>query len=566
MRVPGLIARLMGLESIPAAQRDKSKKVSFSGTSGDRKDESLGNPSESDRQVENLEMRIARHDSRPQKLQKTGTYERKAVTRFGAEALQIKSVFSRARKHNTNYHHHPKLAPHLKSPRITSGKNMSRSSRLIGAATKILEPGLQATSRAKCSLTYSSSIYPPKNDIATDLVGAKLANPQNQSGYDANVAKPQVGSIGKSSCKNCGNLLDVVDCNLDAEGQPTVPAPIISEVITTSSLASAPRKTRSVMTPYEQERDLVLLRPQRDLTSIAAEDGRSNTQSCHEPTARKMPLPHEGLAPWNSLHQPCRTQDYDISSLAFKQKTQTHEQTVSSERTSPGSKISRTKDFVALNRNLSGRTRLRSPVEASKFDLERKPCNRQDDSLPRVRTIERKRRIPSIAQVESTASVNSAIVKQRNTRSDAQRGKRRDVSASINSTNVKCKQGSQGKSYKFNGNKINDVVSFAFNSPLNHKTGITSEMEETSGSNEINTYFQKPLYLTGDALGAFLEQKLRELTSQEYKMSAVGTPPKRSPAMILQELISALNAEHLTCHDDHIVNADNGFHVSLLFL
>ncbi|KAF7811269.1 uncharacterized protein G2W53_032245 [Senna tora] len=561
MRAPGLIARLMGLESIPASQRDKSnKKASFSATCN-RKDESPGNHCEPDGPVENLEMRIARHDSRPQKLQKTGAYERKTVARFGAEALQIKSVFSRAKKYNSIYHHPPKIASHLKSPRITSGKNMSRSSRLIGAATKILEPGLQATSRAKCSLTYSSSMYPSKNNAATDQVGTLSANLQNQSGYDANAAKPLMGSMGQTSCKSCGNLLDVVDCNMDAEGQPTVHPPIISEVISTSP--SAQRKVRSLMNFHGQERDVVLLRPQRQLASTVEEDGRNYTVSCHEPTTRKMPLPGECPSQWTSLHQCCRTVEDDASSVAFKCKAQTEEQILSSERTSPGSKVSRSKNFVALNRSQSGQTRLRSPtkMDTSKFDLERKPCRRQDDSLTHVRTMERKRRIPSVTQVESTASVNSAILRQRNSRSDAQSGKGKDISAySINSTNNKCKQGSRGKTYYLNDNKVNGVVSFAFNSPLKQRTGITAEKEEISGPSEMNPYFQTPVHMGEEALGAFLEQKLRELTSQGDEKLAIGSRPKRSPAMILQELISALSAANLTCHDDHRVNADEGFH------
>ncbi|KAI9127929.1 hypothetical protein K1719_000922 [Acacia pycnantha] len=554
MRAPGLVARLMGLESIPAAQRDKSEKASFSGTCGDVKDESLGNHCESERQAGNLEMRIVRHDSRPQKLQKTGTCERKAMAKFGAEALQIKSVFSRARKHNNSYNHHPKLAAHLKGPKINLGKNMSRSSRLIGAATKILEPGLQATSRAKCSLTYSNSSCAPKNDMVIDRVGTKSANVQSQSGYDANVSKPLMGSMGKASCKNCGNLLEVVDCNLDNEEHPSVHPPIFSEVITTPSLAAEKRKVRSLMTPHEQDNDVVLLRPQRHIASNIAEDGRSSTQSGHELSTRKMPLPHESPVPWNSLHQPCRTLEHDASSVSFRHKFQTQEQILSSERTSPGSKVSRTKDFVALNKSLSSRSRLRSPtkMEASKFDLERKPCNRQVDSLPR------KRRIPSIAQIESAVSVNSAIMKQRNARCDVLSGKARDISASsFHSTNVKLKQGSQGKSYK-SPDKVNDVVSFAFNSPLKHDTGITTNKDETSS--KINAYSQHALHLRGDVLAAFLEQKLRELTSQEDERLPIGGPPKKSPAVILQELISALSAEQLTCHYGHMVNVNKGFH------
>ncbi|KAK7340953.1 hypothetical protein VNO77_21672 [Canavalia gladiata] len=575
MRVPSLVARLMGLDSIPTAQRDKSKKALCAADNcGDGKKDSLGNHCELDREGVDLEMGVVKQDSRPQKLQKTGVYERRAVTRFGAEALQIKSVLSRARKYN---HHHPKLASPLKSPRIPSGKSASRSSRLIGAATKILEPGLQTRSKAKGSLTYPASMCPPKTGIASNGVENRLAVMQNQSCYDAGSAKP---SVGQTSCKNCGNLLDVVDCQLEVEGHPSVPPLLVSDTVTATSMVSS-QKGKSFTPTHGQERDVVLLRSQEKLISLVTEEeGRNKAQqSWNEPTARRMTMPHESPAKWNSSCRPFRTLEDDPSSFGLKHKTQTQEQLMSCERYSSGptmsnmqvkrvsssmSSVHGTKDFVALNRNLSGRTRMRSPtkVDSSKFDLEKKPCyNRQHNSLSHVRTLERKRRIPNITQFEGTASVNSVGVKQRNLHSDVG-GKRRDLNAvSLYSSNVKNKRDGQGETVKVNDNKINNVVSFTFNSPLNQKIGIPVDKEETSSENERKTYARRPSPLRVDALGAFLEQKLKELTSQRDEELATGAPPKKSSAMILQELISGLSSEHLICHDgSHLFNENHGFH------
>lgn len=580
MRVPGLVARLMGLESIPAAQRDKSKKASLSDSCGEEEKEPLANNCASDRQGVDLEVGVAKHDSRPQKLQKTGTYERMAVTRFGADALQIKSVLSRARKNN-DHHHHPKLASPLKSPRITSGKSASRSSRLIGAATKILEPGLQARSR-KCSLTYPGSTYPPKAGTVTSDVGTSSAVIKNQSGYDATTAKPL---MGQTSCKSCGNLLDVVECKPEVGQQPAIPPAIVSDAIAPTSMVSA-QKGRTFTPSHKLERDIVILRSQEKLISLVpGEEGKDNApvqQSFNEPDTRRMPLPRESPATWNLSCQPFRTLEDDASSFALKQKTQTQEQMSNSERLSSGSAmmqvkrvssststVSGTKDFVAFNRSLSGQTRMRSPTKAdsSKFDIEKKPCNRQHNSSSHVRTLERKRRTQNVTQVEGTVSVNSIGVKPRNVRSDALGGKRRDFdTTSLNSSNVKSKQGGQGKTIKGNDNKINEVVSFTFNSPLKQKIGIPSEKEETSSNNERKTYFQRPSTVRVDALGAFLEQKLKELTAHESEELATGAPPKKSSAIILQELISALGSEHLICHDDHMFNENVALQVSLLFL
>ncbi|KAK7295780.1 hypothetical protein RJT34_18692 [Clitoria ternatea] len=575
MRVPSLVARLMGLESIPAAQRDKSKKALCADNNcGEGKKESSGNHCGLDRQGVDLEMGVVKHDSRPQKLQKTGAYERRAVTRFGAEALQIKSVLSRARKYN-HHHHHPKLASPLKSPRIPSAKSASRSSRLIGAATKILEPGLQARSRAKSSLTYHASMYPPKTcTVSNDDLENRPAVMQNQSCYDTDSAK---SLMGQTSCKNCGNLLDVVDCKLEIGGQPFPPPPVVSDVISATSMVSSQKKGKPFTSSHEKERDIVLLSSKEKLISLVSEEeGKNNAQqSWIEPTNRRMPMAHEGPTKWNSSCQTSRTLEDDGSSFALIHKTRTRENMLLNERYSSGSTMSDvqvkrissststvngSKDFVAMNRSETGRTRIRSPtkLDSSKFDLEKKPCNRQHNSLSHIRTLERKRRTTNVTQPEGTASVYSVGVKHRNLHSDALGGKRRDFS--LNTSNVKNKQDGQGEMVKVNDNKINDVVSFTFNSSLKQKMGIPAEKEETSRDNESKTDFQRPSPLRVDALGVFLEQKLKELTSQREEELATGALPKKSSAMILQELISALSSENLICHVGHMFNENVRFH------
>ncbi|XP_045793884.1 uncharacterized protein LOC123888768 [Trifolium pratense] len=565
MRVPSLVARLMGLDSIPASQRDKSKKALCPDYScGDEKG-CLGNDCELDRQGNDLEMRVVKHDSRPQKLQKTGVCERKAVTRFGAEALHIRSVLSRAKKYNhNNHHHHPKLASPLKSPRISSGKSASRSSRLIGAAAKILEPGLQG-SRGKGTLMYHASACPLKTSIVMDDAGNKSSVMQNQSCHVSSTSKPL---IGQTSCKNCGNLLDVIDCKAEVRGPPDVPPPLVSDAITATSMASS-YKGKSFTPSHGQERDIVLLRSQEKFSSHAADEEGKNysQQSWNEPTTIRMSRPREGPAKWSSSCQPLRTREDDASSFTYKHKTQ--EPNLSSESSSSGSttcsmQVKRvsscassargTKDFVALNRSASGKTRMRSPtkVDSSKFDLEKKPCNRQHESLSHVRSLERKR-TPNVTPLKGTTPANSVGLKQRNLRHDAISGKRRDFdSSSLIVSNVKNRDG-RGEPVKVSHNRNNDAVSFTFSAPLKQKMGMLTEEEKINYNNERNKYFERPSPLKVDGLGAFLEEKLKELTSQQNDV------PQKSSAVILQELISALSSEHLICHDGHMHNEDAGF-------
>ncbi|CAK8542628.1 unnamed protein product [Lathyrus sativus] len=575
MRVPSLVARLMGLDSIPAAQRDKSNKALCPDYScGDEK-ECLSNHCELDRQGKDLEMRVVKHDSRPQKLQKTGVCERNGVTRFGAEALHIKSVLSRAKKYNQHHnHHHPKLASPLKSPRVNSGKSASRGSRLMGAAAKILEPGMHA-SRGKGSLMYHASTCPLKAGIGTDGVGNKSPVMQNQSCYGSSTAKPLTG---QSSCKNCGNLLDVIDCTVEVRGSPDVPPPTVSDVeINATSMVSSFKKGKSFTPSQGQGRDIVLPRSRgKFLSSVADEEVKNYAQcSWNEPTTIRIPMPHEAPAKCSSSSQPLRAQEEDGSSFTHKHKTQ--ESKLSSEGSSSGSTTSSmqvkrvsscgsttsgTKDFVALNRSVTGRTRMRPPtkVDSSKFDLEKKPCYRQQhESLSHVRTLERKRRTPNVTQLEGTTPANSVGLKQRNLRRDAIVGKRRDFdSSSLNSPNVKNKGGGQGEPVKVSRNRKIDAASFTFSSHLKQKTGMPVEMEETNINNDRNKYFQRPPPLKVDDLSCFLEQKLKELTSQKNEL-ATNALPQKSSAAILQELISALSSEHLNHHDGHMHNEDTGF-------
>ncbi|KAJ7971232.1 DnaA initiator-associating protein [Quillaja saponaria] len=477
MRAPSLVARLMGLESIPSVHRGKTKNASLSDMCDDRKKKLVGNQSESGREDVNLEMGIVKHESRPQKLQKMASYERRAATRIGAEALQIKK-------------------------------------------------GLEA--------------------IPPDLL--------KSSGYDASAVEPLTS---EGSCKKCVNLLDEVDCAPNIEEQPACLPSILLNVVNASSLASVQRKSRSLVSSHEHERDVDSQRSQAQLISFVAQrKGKNNIQ----------PSP------------PCRPQKDESSTISFKHRIRVQDQmSLRSDRILPTSKISNlqskrvssaanaaggTKDFVALNRNLRSRTRPRMPskVDNSMFDMERRSCNGQDNALPQVRRLVRKRRTSNVStQVENTDSINSTSMKQRNILCDTLGGKKRNLNApSVDHPSVKSKSGGLGETDKVNEHKVTDVISFTFNSPLKNKTAIPAEKDEKS-MDEATTYIKTPFPLTGDALGALLEQKLKELTYQADEEFDTGAPPKPSTAMILQELISALTAENSICHDRHMVNADLDF-------
>lgn len=593
MRAPSLVARLMGLESMPAVQRDKPKKASaYEGkpkkttasefhVHGDEK--SLGNCSGSDKEDVSLEKGQLKHELRPQKLQKTGQFERRSVTRFGAEAFQFKSILPRSRKH-----HPPKLLSPVKSPRGTSGRNASRL--IDAAASKILEPGLKAANRAKCALTYSNSVtHPPKDEIVTEGMPGLSPDRLRQTGYYSNAGK---SLMEHSSCKNCGNLLDVVDTRPTVEEQPSCFASSSNYVNFSSqaSGASGMSKSRQPIPSVELENDVVFqncLDQSISFASHSKEKERARSESFRD----RNPFSKDSQERWHLSSQSRSPQKDRPASIALKHTPPTQNQVLlgrdgiqprsklsNMQRRSVSSAVNGSKDFVALNRSLSGRSNARMPtkVDNSKFEAERKSCNRRDDSISPTRTPLRKRRaVNSNGQVGNTNLAASTFGKQRKDRGYGMTEKGMghnvgNVDCSMNRTSTKSKLASPGEGSIASGSKNTDAVSFTFNSPMKHKTGILSpkEMVEKRGDqdnfkctsqqrkltvdeNDEKTSLQEPLLLRADALGAFLEQKMKELTRQEEdELATGGTPPIKTTAMILQELISALTTDQPIFCDD----------------
>ncbi|XP_062107394.1 uncharacterized protein LOC133818508 [Humulus lupulus] len=557
-RSPGLVARLMGLESMPAI-REKPKKASLSdacdsevnkfvnGFSGGCGKEGMDLERGSIKQVE----------SRPQKLQKTGQFERKAITRFGADALQIKSVLSRSRKHN----HHPKFVSPVKSPRIPSGKNVSRTSRLFDAATKILEPGLQTSSKAKC-ITYTRSVhYPPNNETVMERAMVESEERPKPSCFSGNVSK---SLMGQSSCKNCGNLLDVINCRPNVDEV----SPDFASFGSSFANGSLPEETgrskpRLPVSSFGQNNDAVFHRSWDNLVSQKNEE-IENAQSNNRPITERKSLLREGQASWQSMSQPCNFRRDESSSFDLKHRVRIQEQMpLGRDRIPPRSKLNNldtrkvssaansvrgTKDFVALNRSMSGRARPRvTPKEESdKFVPERKAFNGQEEgNISLLRGSARKRRTINFnSQVESRDFVSSTTTKLRTIQCDSSTGEGLGLNA--HPMNRNCGRSRLVDPREGNGaakSINNNVVSFTFNSPIRQKPGRSLELDGKTINDEVEESFQNPSSLKGDSIAALLEQKLKELTSQEDEELAVGGPPKRSIAMILKELISALMAE-----------------------
>ncbi|KAH0919648.1 hypothetical protein HID58_027308 [Brassica napus] len=221
MRPPSLVARLMGLDSLPSNHRDKgNKKKKPLYQIHDKKDKCGLFEEEEDSGCDK---------SRPQKMPRTtaGVCDRRGVMvkKFGSEALQIKNVLTRVRKQ------HQKLAsPHVRSPRLHNRRN----SRLIDAATRILEPGRR---NVKHAIAYPSSS------------GVRRFE---------NVGKEPVEFV--ASCKACGSFVDVRGSSQIAEEEFGKNKACVAE-----------------STPFERSKRNVFWRNQEPSMSAASGKGREFT-------------------------------------------------------------------------------------------------------------------------------------------------------------------------------------------------------------------------------------------------------------------------------------------------
>lgn len=611
MRAPSLVARLMGLESMPSVQRSKPKTTSIC---NDREEKFVNNHSGFDKEDLNLEKGIAKHESRPQKLQKTALTERRPANRFGAEALQFKTILSRSKK----YHHHQKLASPAKSPRILSGSRKN-TSRLIDAAAKILEPSLQVTNRAKSAITYSNSIlYPVKGEVMEEDTSDLSLDQSKQFGYYASMSKPLKG---QSSCKNCGNLLDVVDVRPSAVEQAPVFAsstPHLAGPFQESERSNARLPIPSSIKPER----IVVLKKIPDQHASLGSQAKENMRACSEPFSG------EGKDQSYLANQQCKPQKDVSSPVAFRYSTLTPNQmSIGRDRTppraklndpqsrrvaSPGNAVTGAKDYVSLNRGLTGRTRPRIAMKVdnnTKFGTDVKTCYRQDDSSSQPRTPVRKRRTMNVGrQVDNAKFSNTTSLNQGNVQFNVSTKK----GLPMKHTCVKNTGSSLGESEGAHINKEIDAISFTFDSPMRNTTGVPAGMGEKRrdrsdvicnnysqqrklilGEDNGKKAFQNSSPFRGDPFGAILEKKMMELASvEEDELSAGGTPTKRSTAMILQEIISALTEEkpvsqcdgiarinqndNLTyghqnpsdhiCSNGHISNKDVAFQVGVLLL
>ncbi|GAB2288869.1 hypothetical protein Dimus_023177 [Dionaea muscipula] len=578
MQSPGLVARLMGLETLPAVQkRRKSDKGSADENCYARGGSFVGGLDldlDMDMEVLSPEKGSQRsHELRPEKIQKTGLSQRHPVARFGADALQISSVLSRSRKHHL---HHHKLASPVKSPRVGRG-----TSRLIDAATKILDPGLQARSRAKCAIRYSDPVIPALKGKVPQGVDTMVMEMTTES--TCGRSAPPSSLRGQNSCKNCGNLLD----DTKEQAQVFELSPVGVKDIFLQGLADCNPRSAACT---EKEREVVLLRSKHHSHGYCPSQEKANLPAPNETVVQGMGLSGEG--PDHRWHFPTRACLQNDASLSVRQRTRVEMQKqvqIGQHRLPPRTRLANAesrrtpsivkatdhrRDFIAINGSIGPSQREVPGRLGNVCKARRRYYGRGDDSLSTPKCSSIKRTANDGRQARSSLASSSSTMETQRTMKNRTviAGKPTLSDPSINHPCVKSGPASHSSS------KDMDVV-FSFSSPLRSMVANFCPLEMNEGqrdecdsgvgvaaqaklSTAANCREESPqsfssLLMNQDALGALLEQKLKELTWQAEEESETGlVPSRRATASILEELIAALSAARLISQDDQVKELD----------
>ncbi|VAH22304.1 unnamed protein product [Triticum turgidum subsp. durum] len=179
---PGVVARLMGLSSMPAISHERSARATDSSESevaGHRNERSQGLPGSSGSMA-------ASHQKPGQVMDEWHDNAGK----FNADSQALWS----------GRHHNHKVASPLKSPRSISSRNKAR---LIEAAARVLEPGLQSRNRHRAQ-RHARLEYPCNGDGVATTAAAVRNSPDQFSREMGDVDAPMsgAGSVGAASLHN----------------------------------------------------------------------------------------------------------------------------------------------------------------------------------------------------------------------------------------------------------------------------------------------------------------------------------------------------------------------------
>ncbi|XP_010938311.2 uncharacterized protein [Elaeis guineensis] len=532
VRAPGVVARLMGLDSLPTSGVSEPFSTPFLDSRSLRDNCSLKRSPEFSM---NDQFSHAPHkaegyfrkqvESRSQKMPSS------PIERFQMEMLPPRSAKS------LPITHHKLLSP-IKNPAFTSAKNAAQ---IMEAAAKILEPGLPSSTRGKVSLFGSSSIplkvRDPKESMAASQKTSRLLELSRTPFQSTDVSLSRGPSLNKS-------------CNVSEDIIIFRSSPDPYEIKTASTTGKGKSISLAIQAKVNvQRREGLSTSCRNTVIQKEHDDYKLNQPFISQPNNQKNKQQKKpstanasGILRQNNQKQNCPSTK---GKLASKQSNSSQQ----------GRKIlsGDTGKHRTVNR-LSGNLKSGYKKEVLvTTDVEREGSSSNKD-FPR-----KKRLIEGSFKSGKNDFIGSMSV---------------DRNENGVQSNVVIDNHSRWNEDKRNAM---DVVSFTFTSPLtkqlpgSHSTIQVVEKKDTrngysfdscSEKNALNVKNKRLASLglnviNGDALSLLLEQKLRELTAgMEPSSNFLRGGSFASSASVLQESKSAYNTDSTLHRKDFLLRPD----------
>ncbi|KAJ6793414.1 Uncharacterized protein M6B38_236015 [Iris pallida] len=522
MQAAGIVARLMGLETMPVVPHEKPRKALDSKFATDgrldrsRLDHGLC-----------LDNADGRAESRPQKQQRTESFFEKGA----AEVFHRGLVGGSRRKQQVRL---GPAQPPAKSPRLLSRSNTAR---LVQVANRILEPGLQSRSQGKCAIMYRDPL-----------------------GFDEDgVREPSTGlSIG--SCSGCGSLVAAKEPAVGDFGCSALDFGNVSEerdeLKSTAALSGQPKNVSEV--------NQTKLMPEESSNKLKSTGVLNGQRSGSLTIQAKLNPESRGRGPVER-----KQDDHSNKSLVRRSGFSQNSLPPSREEVASGAKVcsrrqagrdpndlNGSKGFLSSNKNHDHRARSRSPTKVSRSQSPEVERNGWEKNMGG------KKRPINSSQIGSASVSASTYGKGKSACSDVVNRKEFIGNRSTSSSSVKNATRKVDVN-NLSGSKDNGIVSFTFNSPMRHDSGSLARegmVQRRRGQGELSrdagqrkklasdektgSLSSKGMAMGGVELSSLLEEKIRELSSLDQDDLDTGDDlPGRSTASILEELISALTME-----------------------
>ncbi|XP_072981361.1 uncharacterized protein [Typha angustifolia] len=519
MRAPGLVARLMGLETMPVEKprRALDSTSSFASSSGGSTSSDGYRRVDQDLCLQNGSFGKAELP-RPQKLQKTGGF----LESRPACGMDRNVLSPRLRRQQN------RLSSPVKSPRFLSGS--CHRARLAQVASKILEPGMRPRSQAKCALTYIGSSQCDQEFLGDPLVG---------------------------SCKSCGSLVEVAQLRVGVK-EPWLPEHRYSAPDFSNSSSkhdgSLETKLEPMLIPGEHER--VLAHPVHDKVNVERRASDLVERNCDIMNVQDQCKVVQNAASKSFIKVDKLRQN---EKLVVKGKEACGSNKVASRTMARrvSNDLVGSRDIGASNRNPRSRTKMRSGATGDRTESER---NGLDKSMTR------KRRPPSSTQIEGGVISSDFVKRSIGSNMINQKGKGSISNPLIHNACVRRDLRKKDNNRTVSSRKENSKVSFSASSPMKQITKSStynqmaqkssaehelpciasntrrSVLDAESGSGPSSS--ERIMTLTGDSLSKLLEQKIRELNFLDRdELATSDALSGRSTASILEGLVSAFTKE-----------------------